>query len=302
MDLLGAMTTFLRVVDAGSLSKAARALNVTPAAVSRQVSALEEELGATLIVRTTRHVSVTEEGRRFYEHAKRTVAEAEEARASVRADHAVSGLVTLSVPTALGIGVLDVSVPDLIASNPGLRIDLRLEDHPIDLLADGVDVAVRAGLVPPNTTTLVAQALAQGERVVVAAPKLLKKRGEPELPADLARYDCLVHLHSGADVGTWTLASGDREVRVEVNGPIRTNALHALRTGAIAGSGIALLPRFVVAEDLEAKRLQTLSLSGWRPRRQQIYALVRVEARARARVRVLLEHLKERLGARMAHG
>lgn len=301
MDLLGAMTTFLRVVDAGSLSKAAKALRVTPAAVSRQLSALEEELGATLIVRTTRHVSVTEEGRRFYEHAARTVAEAEEARASVRTDHAVSGLVRLSVPTALGLGVLDVSIPDLVAAHPGLEIDLRLEDHPIDLLADGVDVAVRAGLVPPNTTTLVAQSLAHGERVVVAAPKYVKKRGEPAMPADLARHDCLVHLHSGADVGTWTLASGDRDVRVEVHGPIRTNALHALRTAAVAGSGITLLPRFVVAEDLDAKRLQTLSLSGWRPRRQQIYALVRAEARTRARVRVLIEHLKQRLSARVGN-
>jgi len=297
MDLLAAMTTFLRVVDSGSLSKAARDLRVTPAAVSRQLSALEEELGATLVVRTTRQVSVTEEGRRFYEHAERTVADAEEARASVRADHAVTGLVTVSVPTALGLGVLDVSIPELVAANDGLRIDLRLEDHPVDLLADGVDVAVRAGLVPPDTTTLVAQPLALGERVVVASPAYVKKRGEPARPADLADHDGLVHLHAGADVGVWTLTSGDREMRVEVHGPIRTNALPALRNAAIAGAGIAILPRFVIAEDLDAKRLVTLSLSGWRPRSQQIYALIRAEARSRARVRALLDHLRERLGA-----
>ncbi|HEY8078322.1 MAG TPA: LysR family transcriptional regulator [Labilithrix sp.] len=299
MDLLAAMTTFLRVADSGSLSKAARDLRVTPAAVSRQLSALEEELGATLIVRTTRQVSVTEEGRRFYEHAERTVAQAEEARASVRTDHAVAGLVTVSVPTALGLGVLDVSLPELVAANPGLRIDLRLEDHPVDLLTEGVDVAVRAGLVPPDTTTLVAQPLALGERVVVAAPSYLRSRGEPTRPADLARHDGLVHLHAGADVGVWTFASGEHEVRVEVHGPIRTNALYALRNAALAGAGIAVLPRFVVAEDLDAKRLQTLSLSGWQPRSHQIYALVRAEARSRARVRALLDHLRERLGARV---
>jgi DNA-binding transcriptional LysR family regulator len=299
MDLLAAMTTFVRVVDAASLSKAARALRVTPAAVSRQLSALEAELGATLLVRTTRRVSVTDEGRRFYEHAERTVADAEEARASVRLDHAVSGLVTLSVPTALGLGVLDASIPELVAANPGLRIDLRLEDHPVDLLADGIDVAVRAGLVPPDTTTLVAQPLARGDRVVVAAPAYVRRRGEPVRPTDLARHDVLVHLHAGADVGVWTLASGDREVRVEVHGPIRTNALHALRNAVLAGAGIALVPRFVVAEDLDAKRLRTLPLSGWCPRTQQIYALVRAEARTRARVRALLDHLRERLEGRM---
>jgi len=299
MDLLAAMTTFLRVADSGSLSKAAQALRVTPAAVSRQLSALEQELGATLVVRTTRRVTVTEEGRRFYEHAERTVANAEEARASVRSDHAVTGLVTLSVPSALGLGILDASVPELAAEHPGLRIDLRLEDHPVDLLAEGVDVAVRAGLVPPDTTTLVAQPLALGERVVVASPAYLKRRGEPAKPADLAKHDGLVHLHAGADVGVWTLASGDRDVRVEVHGRIRTNALNALRNAALAAAGIAVLPRFIVAEDLAANRLQALALSGWQPRSQQIYALVRAEARARARVRVLLDHLRERLGARL---
>ncbi len=299
VDLLAAMTTFLRVVETGSLSKAARALRVTPAAVSRQLSALEEDLGATLLVRTTRRLAVTEEGRRFYEHAERTVADAEEARASVRADHAVAGLVTISVPTALGLGVLDVSVGELVAANPGLRIDIRLEDHPVDLLADAIDVAVRAGLVPPDTTTLVAQPLVDGERVVVAAPSYLRRRGEPSTPAELAKHDALVHLHAGADVGVWTLASGERDVRVEVHGPIRTNALHALRNAALAGVGIALLPRFVVAEDVDAKRLRTLSLSGWRPRSHQIYALVRAEARTRARVRALLDHLRERLEDRV---
>jgi DNA-binding transcriptional LysR family regulator len=299
MDFLGAMTTFLRVVDAGSLSKAAHALDVTPAAVSRQLSALEEELGVALLVRTTRRVIVTEEGRRFYEHAERTVAEAEEARASVRANRAVSGLVTLSVPTAIGLGVLDVSIAGLVATNPGLRVDLRLEDHPVDLLGDGIDIAVRAGLVPPDTTTLAAQPIAEVERVVVAAPSYLKKRGEPARPSDLARHDVLVHLHAGADVGVWTLAADEGEVRVEVRGPIRVNALEALRNAAVAGAGIALLPRFIVAEDLTAKRLRLLPLSGARPRSQQIYALVRAGARSAARVRLLLDHLREQLGARV---
>ena len=299
MDLLSAMSTFLRVVDSGSLSKAAQALGVSPAAVSRQLTALEEELGASLLVRTTRRVAVTDEGRRFYEHAARTVADADEARASVRPDHAVAGLVTISMPTAVGIGFFDVSLAELVTKHAGLRVDLRLEDHPVDLLADGIDVAVRAGLVPPDTTTLVAQALAEGERVVVAASSYMKRRGEPQRPEDLAHHDVLVHLHAGVDVGIWTLWSGTRSTSVEVRGPMRANALHAIRNACVAGAGLALLPRFVVADDLEAKRLRVVDLSPYRPRPQPIYALVRAEARARARVRVVLDHLRDQLHARV---
>ena len=299
MDLLSAMATFVRVVDASSLSRTARALGVSPAAVSRQLTALEAELGVQLLVRTTRRLTITEPGRRFYEHAARTVADAEEARASVRTDQIVAGLVALSVPTVFGPGDLDVSLAKLARKHPGLRIDLRLEDQPIDLLAEGVDIAVRAGLVPPNTTTLVASAIGEGERVVVAAPSYLRRRGEPKEPADLARHDAVVHLHAGADVGVWTLASGARSIRVEVGGPFRSNALLALRDAAIEGAGIALLPRFVVREALLARRLRPLALSGWQPRGQVIYALVRAEARARARTRVVLEHLRAELGARL---
>jgi DNA-binding transcriptional LysR family regulator len=299
MDLLGAMDTFVRVVDAGSLSKAARALHVTPAAVSRQLTALEQELGVSLLVRTTRQIAVTEEGRRFYEHAVRTVSEAEEARAAVRADRAVSGLLTVSVPTALGLSLLDLTAAELVAENPGLRIDLRLEDRPVDLLAEGVDVAVRAGLPPPDRTTLVAQALCSGDRVVVAAPSYVRAHGEPRTPAELSKHDALVHLHAGADLGVWSLGSGTRSTSIEVTGSFRSNALHTLRNAAVSGAGIALLPWFVVGDDVEARRLRVLPLGGWAPPSQQVHALVRAEAKMRARVRVFVERARERLTERL---
>jgi DNA-binding transcriptional LysR family regulator len=295
VDFLGAMTTFVRVVDAGNLSKAARALGVTPAAVSRQLSTLEEELGAPLLVRTTRQVALTEEGRRFYDHAERTIAEADEARTSVRPDRAFAGQLTVSIPTALGLGLLDRTVADLVTKHPGLRVDLRLEDQPVDLVADGVDIAVRAGLLPPDTTTLVAQPLAAGERVVVAAPAYLKRHGEPKTPAALSSHEALIHLHAGAGVGVWTLHQPGNSVTVEVRGPLRTNALHAIRNAALSGAGIALLPLFLVDADVRARRLRVLSLGGFRPAGQRVYALVRTEARSRARVRAFLEHAREEL-------
>lgn len=297
MDLLSAMATFVRVTDAGSLSKAARGLKVSPAAVSRQLTTLERELGAALLVRTTRRIALTEEGRRFYEHAERTVNDAEEARASVREDRAVTGLTTVSAPTALGLAGLDVSLVGLLADNPGLRIDLRLEDHPVDLLADGIDVAIRAGLVPPDSATLIAQTLATSERVIVGAPGYLRRRGEPRKPSDLVAHDAIVHLHVGGGVGVWRLHAGNESQDIAVSGRLRANGLHVLRNAAIHGAGLALLPRFLVAADIQSKRLRALALGGWQPASQAIYALVRVESKNRARVRVFLDHARRHLAA-----
>ena len=297
MDLLAAMSTFVRVADAGSLSKAARALKVTPAAVSRQLTALEAELGAALLVRTTRRIALTDEGRRFYEHAERTVNDAEEARASVRANHAVTGRVTISMPTALGDTGLHVSLARVAADNPGLFLDLRLEDHPVDLVADGIDVAIRAGLVPPDSTTLVAQSLVTMERVVVCAPAYARRRGEPRNPADLAEHEALVHLHAGTAVGVWQLHASDASESVAVRGALRATGLHILRDAAVHGAGIALLPRFLVAQDLRRNRLRRLALGGWEPRPQQIYALVRVESKNRARVRAVVEQVRAHLAS-----
>jgi len=296
------MATFVRVVDAGSLSKAARAMHVSPAAVSRQMSMLETELGAGLLVRTTRRVTVTEEGRRFYAAAERTVRDVEDARLAVRPDRAMAGPLTVSMPTALGLSRLDVSLTALVAKHPGLRVDLRLEDHPVDLVAEGVDVAVRAGLPPPDTTSLVAYPLAESERVVVAAPAYLRRRGEPEALGELTYHDALVHLHAGVGVGVWTLQRAGETTTVDVRGPLRTNALLALRNAAVAGLGLALLPRFLVADDLHRRRLRVVPLGGWQPPSQSIYALVRVDAKARARVVAFLDHARRELDPRRASG
>jgi DNA-binding transcriptional LysR family regulator len=301
MDLLSAMSTFVRVIEAGSLSKAARALELSPAAVSRQITALEEELGAPLLVRTTRRIALTEEGARFYERAERTLSEAEEARASVRKDHALSGLLTVSVPTALGLSVFGASVPELVTKNPGLSIDLRLEDHPVDLVAEGVDVAIRAGLLLPDTTTLVAQRLGTMPRVVVASPAYLKRRGEPGEPSELVNHDAVVHLHAGGGVGVWTFRKGGRSVSVELSGHLRATALHPVRDAVLAGAGLALLPRFMVARDLEGKRLRALPLGGYEPETSLIFAVVRTESRGRARVRAFVDHARERIEALAAH-
>ncbi len=294
------MTTFVRVVQAGSLAAAARSLRLTPAAVSRQLSGLEAELGVPLLVRTTRQLSMTDEGRRFFEHAERTCRSADAARASVRVDHAVEGRVTISAPTAMGPSGLDVSLAALLSAHPGLRVDLRLEDHSVDLVAEAVDVAIRAGLPRPDSASLVSFPIADVERIVVAAPSYLRSRGEPPHPSDLKRHDALVHLHDGSGVGVWVFEhERAASLSVEVAGPLRANAFHTLRTAAVTCVGIAVLPGFVVAEDLDKKRLRILALGGYRPARQSVYALVRTETKDLPRVRAFLHHAREQLGTRL---
>ncbi len=300
MDLLGGMLAYLRVVDAGNLTKAARALRVTPAAISRQLSALESELGATLVIRTTRSLAMTEEGRRFYEHARRTVAEAEEARASVRADHAISGRISVSVPTALGVSLLDLSIVDLVVKHPGLRVELRLEDHPVDLLGEGVDVAIRAGLSAPETNALVARLVTETARVIVGAPSYLKRRGEPVHALELTDHDALVHLHAGSGVGAWRLERDGEALSIEVRGPFSANSFLALRNAAIAGAGLAQLPHFLVAKDLEEGRLRVVPMGGWGAPPQKIFSIIRAEAKRQPKIRAFLDHAHRALVAASA--
>jgi len=268
--------------------------------VSRQLSGLEAELGVSLLVRTTRQLSMTDEGRRFYEHAERACRSVEEAMASVRAEQTVKGRVTISAPTAMGPSGLDVSLATLLASHPDLRVDVRLEDRPVDLVAEAVDIAIRAGLPPPDSASLVPFPIADVERLLVAAPSYLRSRGEPAHPSDLKHHDALVHLHDGGGVGTWVF--GDRAggtISVEVAGPLRANAFYTLRNAAVAGVGIAILPFFVISEDMEKKRLRILALGGHRPAPQTVYALVRAETKNLPRVRAFLDHAREQLGKRL---
>jgi DNA-binding transcriptional LysR family regulator len=293
MDLLEGMMTFVRVVDAGTLSKAARALRLSTAAVSRQLTALEEDVGARLLLRSTRGLRVTEEGRCFYEGAQRTLREADDARASVRSSRAVSGLLTVSVPTPLALAGLDRSLPGLLAQHSGLSIDLRLEDHAVDLVGDGVDVAIRAGLDLPDTTAVVAHTLALSSRAVVASPSYLRAWGEPKAPEHLIKHDVVVHVPAGGGSrSVWRLRRGDELAAVDVRGRLRTSSLLAVRSAALGGAGLALLPTWLVAREVEDGTLRTLSLDGFEPEPHRIYAIHRTELSSVPRVRAFVDHAR----------
>lgn len=292
MDFLGRAATFVRIVEAGSLSRAARSLGVSLSAISRQVTSLETELGATLLVRTTRAQRLTDEGLRFHEHATRLVREAELARASVRRDGAVGGSLTLSASVSLGLLRILPALPALFAKHPALDLELRLEERAVDLVGEGVDLAVRAGLALPETTSLVAQPLATFPRHLVASPSYLRRAGTPRDVAGLASRTAITGIRSGS---TWELAEGNAApVSVHMRARLRVETLLGIRDAAVAGLGVAILPEFVVAEALAARTLvRVLPKVTLSP--VQAHAVYRVEARGSRTIAAVMAHLRTSL-------
>ncbi len=292
MDLLAQIATFVRVVEGKSLSTAARSQRLSLAAVSRQLRALEEDLGVTLIRRTTRSLRVTDEGERWYAHGVRILAEVEAARASVAKERAVAGRLTVSASITLGLHFVTPVIASLVAEHPRLEVDLRLEDRIADLVTDGVDVALRGGIVPPDSTAIVARPISTFVRVLVAAPAYVKRNGTPKEPADLARHCCLVQMGATGAIDEWPLRSKNEERTVRVRHRLRCNAPIALLHAARDGSGIASLGEWLVEDDLAEGRLVRV-LPQWTQPPTNVWAVHRAEMRGSPRIRVLLDALTE---------
>ena len=292
MDLLTQMRTFVRVVDGKSLSAAARAQRLSLPAVSRQLSALEAELGTTLIVRSTRKLHVTDAGRQWYEHCVRLLRELDDARAAVRGPDAVSGSLVVSASLTFGTTLVVPRLRRLVEKHPKLKIDLRLEDQLVDLVAEGVDVAIRAGSPPPDSTAFVAHPIMSMERILVAAPRWLRKHGSPRRPEQLARKDALVQVTPAGNVVRWVLRRGaaGEATPIDVRGQVRANAPLALRTLAVDGLGVAFLPDWLVEDDIAEGRLRRV-LPEWSSGPITAWAIHRTELRGSPRVRALLEAL-----------
>lgn len=285
------MATFVRIVERGSLSGAARQLRRSVPGVSRQLRTLEEELGVQLLLRSTRRLQLTEAGRTWYAASLRVLRDVEDARSSVSSPDEVRGPLVVSASISLGLGVILERLPEVCVAHPHLSIELRLEDRLVDFVGEGVDVAIRAGVAPPDSTSYVAHPLATFARRLVAAPAYLKRRGSPRSPEHLAKHACLIQLAGAGDVVRWKLSRKDATREIEVKGPVQSNAPLALRDLCVAGLGVALLPEWLVEGDLAAGRLQPV-LKEWSSPPVSAWAVHRVELRSSARVRALLSVLR----------
>jgi DNA-binding transcriptional LysR family regulator len=290
MDLTG-LRTFAAVVDAGSLTRAARLTRQSLASVSRQLRALEDELGVTLARRTTRRLEITAEGRDLHERAVRILREAEAALAVGQAGR-LRGALVVSLPVTLGLALIVPRLGPMLRRHSGLQLEIRLEDRLNDLVLEGIDLVVRAGVAPPDSPDLVATPLRRFERILVAASVALGGRAAPREPGGLARLDGLVQASTSGVVDRWRLHRGEEEQVVQVPVRLVSTAPLVLLEAARAGVGVALLPDWLVEEDLRAGRLLRL-LPGWASRPVTAWAVYRQALRGSPAVRAFLEAVAE---------
>ncbi|HUB89867.1 MAG TPA: LysR family transcriptional regulator [Dyella sp.] len=260
MDRFASMETFVCVVEAGSFSAAARRLNVGQPAVSKSIAQLEDRLGVRLLLRSTRGLTPTEAGQHYYERARRSIEEANEAELVARgAGKGLAGrLRVCGAVTFARLHVLPRLEPFLDA-HPDLNIDIVLDDRQIDLLEQGIDVALRMGDL--NDSGMTARRLAQSRRFAVATPAYLKAHGEPKTPAELAQHQAVIY-NPGSNQATWSFRRGESEVSVAVSGRIQVNAAEGVRAVVLADMGIAITSAWMFADDIRQGNVKTL-LEGW---------------------------------------
>jgi molybdate transport repressor ModE-like protein len=263
MDKLAAMRVFVKIAETGSLSAAGRQVGLPLTSVSRQLIALEDMLGTTLVERTTRHLSLTQAGRLYHERAKEILEEVAEAERGLTAQTGVaSGRLYVSAPSLLGRMRLSPMLPGFLAEQTQVSIDLVLTDRPIRLAEEGIDVALRIGSL--EDSGLIARKLDDIQLVVCAAPDYLRRRGEPATPDDLIEHDCL-GFSDVPGVAEWGFQDGKKRKAVRISTRLWANDLDALVRAALAGAGLVRVPSWQVAHLLADDRLRIVLEAYQRP-------------------------------------
>jgi DNA-binding transcriptional LysR family regulator len=254
MDKLRAMETFVRIVDGGSLTAAAGALSMSLPSVVRTLAALEAELGVRLLNRTTRRLSLTDEGREYVERCKRVLAEVDEAEAALSARRAApKGRLRITAPVMFGRLHVAPPVTEFILKHPALQVELTLLDRIVDLVEEGIDAGIRIARLPDST--LVAVPVGQTRRVVCASPAYLKRAGTPKTPQDLVRHRCISFSGLVAD-SAWRLAGGDGITQIDVMPALATNQIDAALDACLRGVGPGQFLCYQVQALLDAGKLK----------------------------------------------
>ena len=254
MNIADRILLFHKVVEAGSFSQAATRVGLTNSVVSKHIAQLEEHLGVQLLFRTTRRLQLTEAGRLLYQHAndvEQTIESAVKAVTEVSSEPA--GTLSLTVPTISGEHLITDIVTEFCQLYPKVNIELRLEDHMVDLVAEGVDLAIRTASLADST--LIARLLLQSKWIVSASPEYLAKHGVPRKPQDLIDHNCLTYTYMETGSNVWLFKERGREYGLKVSGCITSNNQKALRNAAVTGYGVIYTPKLLVYEDLQSGRL-----------------------------------------------
>jgi DNA-binding transcriptional LysR family regulator len=293
MEGFGAIPVFVAVVENGGFSAAARTLGISKSAVSKRVNQLEAHLGVRLLHRTTRKLSLTEAGERYFEHAAQALTAAGQAEDAVtELQGEPQGNLKISSPMSFGRLHVAPLIPKLLQRYPKLQIDLVMDDRKVDLVAGGFDVAIRAGNLPAST--LIARKLAPVRQVLCASPDYIDRYDRPGTPAELSSHNCLLYSYS-SDANEWTLIGEGGPETVTVSGSYQVNNSEALLEALREGIGIGRLPTFVAGPDLKTGRLVKL-FESYRLPDFTIYAVFPERQYLPAKVRAFLDFAIEYFG------
>jgi DNA-binding transcriptional LysR family regulator len=295
LDRLQAMRVFVTVVDRGSLSAAAATLGMSLPTVSRMLAALERELGARLIARTTHGLTQTDAGRLYYRQCGGILEQVREAEAAVQSHSRVpTGELRVTAPVTFGRYHVSPSVAEFLERFPRLSFYLLLSDHCESLSEQRLDVAIRIAEV--HEQGVAARRLGYVQRVVVGSREYFNKHPPPKHPADLAQHNCL-HFTHYLRADEWTFHESGKRIKVRVTGRMRANNQEALVDAVVAGAGVAVLPAWLVKGDLDRGLLQRV-LTEYEPPRTPVYAVFPTRGAPPNKVRVFVEFLGERYRAR----
>ncbi|GCL63688.1 LysR family transcriptional regulator [Pseudaquabacterium pictum] len=295
MDRHHAMHCFCRVVETGSFAAAARDLDVTRSVVTRTIQELEAWTASRLLERTTRTMQLTEAGDRFYAYCRRVLQDTEQTLSAMRSARAgLAGRITVSTPVSLTLSFLSDHLLAFQAAHPALELDLRLSDKPVDLVREGVDLALR-GRAALEDSSLVAVPLMTLPRLVCASPGYWQRHARPEHPQALVQHDCLSYV-LGSDASRWEFDGPDGHHAVDVRGRLRSDNSLLLIDALRQGLGVGLVPEPMARRALAAGELE-LALGDYRAEPRTLYAVYPSRDHLPERVRALVRFLKERLPA-----
>ncbi|WP_029009258.1 LysR family transcriptional regulator [Azospirillum halopraeferens] len=285
----GEMEVFVRAVELGSFSAAARALRLTPSAVSRLIARIEDRLGVRLVLRSTRSLQLTPEGESYFDRASRIVAEIEEAERAVSSGAGEPrGPLRVNANIPFGTHCVIPLIPDFLLRHPGVVLDLTLTDFMVDLVGERTDVAIRTGAM--RDSSLKARKLIESRRLVVGAPAYFARHGVPAVPDDLARHNCL-NFNFRRRLDEWPFRDGGGVRTIAVTGNMKANNGETMRQLALAGLGIARLSEWHVGPDVAAGRLACV-LDAFNPGdREPVHAVYIGHEHLAGRIRAFLDFL-----------
>lgn len=295
MDRFTAMQAFRGVAELGSFTAVAQRLGQSKSVVSKQIAALEQHLGVRLLNRTTRRIRLTEAGQRYYERCCQILGDVEDLELSMQAVHErPGGQLRVTVPVSFGERHLAQLLPGFLAAYPEISVDVTLDDRHMDLVATGIDAAVRISEL--GDSSLIARRLSSCQGWVCASPDYLARAGTPRNPADLADHNCLVYSYA-PHTSEWQLVDAEgRSHRVPVTGNLRANNGETLLEAAVQGTGMILVPDFIAADAVQSGRLQRV-LTDYDAGQLGIYIVYPYTRHVSARLRAFIDYLVTALGS-----